>query len=1366
MHLNYNIRHKLIAYTLLLSLFLQSCGNSSNLLTPRIKESIENIPGETKQIATNPLVGQEFTAKGGYLITFHVQGRELQADVRVDETQKKPNCRNLPVAIEKDIDLASWVKLAPKIQKRCVHVSLPRKGQPGSVYIFKEGLPGGMKGYGGGSHRGQKGNNRNKAKGNRKEKVGKVSTVSSSYTNVSTSSNRQEEDTNSNKTGSLTASPNDNKKRSKGKEKLKDDKAWLDEDEVDENKHISYEDEVEILKQGITRPNVPFIRYNIEAQGADDKILSHDFHGCRVPEFKAGVRKLLKQAQEENANRVTLITGKGNHSPNGPVLLKVLPNLLKKEFSEVIHEPKRDLGAYEVVLKKKERPSLYEEKLKKLKEISSFLYNSKLKTKLVEDAKRGLNEAQYELGAMLLEGIVFEKNEQEGFEWISKAAETDATAQVLLGYCYEVGKGVPQNYKLSKYWYKKALAQDSPDAAFALGKYYWMGISVIRNDKKGLQLLEKAANQGHAWAAYNYGDILFQHSTKVPVDRSQAPKYIEQAARNGVLPAQTLLAKLYFFGWEVDIDDRKALFYFLQAAEAGDVIAQYYCGRCYSEGRGTAIDSVQALKWYEASATQGDLDAKLSVAGLLMRGEKTQKKDFFRALHMLEELAKVNHGNSVYLLGIVYFYGQGPIQPNQEKAIPLFLHAAENGTLEAQLLIAKLFTCNKIKTISCDQILTWLREAAKLEDPEALYYLGLILDQKEENKHQTEILECLTKASNQGHRLAKLMLAMKLMEEEIEHEQVLLVLQLLREAAKEHPLALDILGGIYMDGKIAPLNEKLAFAYFEKGAEFGHRSAITNLAFCYLFGKGIKQNDRLAAENFLKSAKLGDPFAQIQIAKCLLKGRGIEANHLEAVSFLKEATDQGLTEAEFLLGWIYATSSNGILAKPAQGFNLLKKAAASGHKEAAHLLGQLCLDGTPSRVEEGISWLKKAALLGDLRSQFLLGTLYIKPDWVKSNRDKAIKWFKMAAAQGHPTISFFLGHLLCSQSRYDEAKEYLEKFIANESEEKNIMEMKQRSYKILAQIYTTEGNPSQAIKYYKLCPEEPEVMYQLGYLYDVNENLDLDKSLVISCLMKSAQQNHLEAQYCLGCVFGKLAKSNPAYGKGAFQWFSIAADNGHLRATYELGCIYLKGEFDQKVELQKAWKLLLLPAKQGDANAQFLLGCMCTFWPGLKPKYAEGVRWFTKAAEQGHLGACFSLGYAYQLGQGVELNWLKAISWYLRSAEKGHIESQYNLGTILLSMKKQEEAIYWLKKAAAQGAQEAQNVLSKIFVEEEEIDELTTLVQQEQQDEEQFVEAQGTEQASTTESDIEDLGNAENELESIYQDEYEAPVRPWTCSLQ
>ena len=1102
---------------------------------------------------------------------------------------------------------------------------------------------------------------------------------------------------------------------------------------------------------------------------ANDKRLSQDFHGFRVPEFKAGVRKLLEQAQKEKVNRVTFITGKGNHSSDGAVLLHVLPNLLKKEFSGVVQEVKRDLGAYEIVLKKEQPNSLFDETIKKL---SSFIYDSEMKGKLVEDANKGLTEAQYHLGTMLLEGVVFEKNEKDGLDWITKAAKTDAIAQALLGYCYEVGKSVPQNYKTSRAWYKKALKQDHPSAAFALGKFYWLGINVIRNDKKGLSLIQKAADLGHSWAAYNYGDILFQSFSTLPLDRSQAPKYLEQAAKKGVLPAQVLFAKICFFGWKSDIDDKKALFYFQAAAEAGDAIAQYYCGRCYAEGRGTPVDSFKAFKCYEASAAQGDLDAKLNVAQFLMTGRGMKKKKPLRGLQILEELAKVSHSNSVCALGIVYFYGRGPIKPDRDKALPLLIRAAHNDSLEAQLLIARLFICDKIKTVSCEQIFIWLREGVKQDDPEALYWLGLFLDQKDENKYRTEILSYFTKASDLGHQPAKLMLAMTLMEEEIAPENVPLVLQLLKETAKKNPLAQDELGRIYMLGKIVPLNEELAFAYFKKGAKQNYPTAVADLAYCYLFGKGVKQSDQLAADNFLKAAKLGDPIAQIEIAKCLLKGKGIDANPLEAASFLKKAAEQGLAEADYLLGCMYTNSSNGILAKPAQGFRLLKKAAASECKEAARLLGQLCFGKNPPRVEEGLSWLKKAALLGDLQSQGLLGTLYMESKWIKPNPDEAIKWLEMAAAQGDLATSFFLGQLLCSQLRYDEAKAYLEKGIASDSDDEEIGEMKQTSYQLLAQIYANEGNPLLAVKYYKLCPEESDVMYRLGYLYDANENLDPDKSLAINCLMKAARQNHVEAQYCLGCVLGKLAEIDSAYGEGAFQWFSTAANNGHLRASFELGCIYLKGEFGQKVELLKARELLLQPAKDGHADAQFLLGCMCTFWNGLKPKYPEGVRWFVKAAEQGHVEACFNLGYAYQMGQGIELSLSLAISWYLKSAKAGHINSQINLGVILLSMKNREEGIYWLKIAAGQESQKAKNLLKNIYLEEKEetgkLQEPFMLEQEDQLSKEKAAEPLKIEHESGAASVAEDFihDNPRKKLESISPEESKEPTESRICSLQ
>lgn len=78
MNKNYRVTHSLVAHTLLISLFLQSCRNPSNQLPPKYKERTDFI---------TLLEGEEFSALGGNLVTFYQQNGTLQADIKVDEKQ-------------------------------------------------------------------------------------------------------------------------------------------------------------------------------------------------------------------------------------------------------------------------------------------------------------------------------------------------------------------------------------------------------------------------------------------------------------------------------------------------------------------------------------------------------------------------------------------------------------------------------------------------------------------------------------------------------------------------------------------------------------------------------------------------------------------------------------------------------------------------------------------------------------------------------------------------------------------------------------------------------------------------------------------------------------------------------------------------------------------------------------------------------------------------------------------------------------------------------------------------------------------------------------------------------------------------------
>ena len=60
-----------------------------------------------------------------------------------------------------------------------------------------------------------------------------------------------------------------------------------------------------------------------------------------------------------------------------------------------------------------------------------------------------------------------------------RAEQGHADAQAYLGYCYDVGKGVTQDYAQAVYWYQKAAEQGNVAALKNLGLCYEYGKGVL-----------------------------------------------------------------------------------------------------------------------------------------------------------------------------------------------------------------------------------------------------------------------------------------------------------------------------------------------------------------------------------------------------------------------------------------------------------------------------------------------------------------------------------------------------------------------------------------------------------------------------------------------------------------------------------------------------------------------------------------------------------------------------------------------------------------------------------------------------------------------------------------------------------------------
>jgi len=72
-------------------------------------------------------------------------------------------------------------------------------------------------------------------------------------------------------------------------------------------------------------------------------------------------------------------------------------------------------------------------------------------------------------------------------KWYRKAAEQGvADAQNDLGFMYENGQGVPQDYAEAVGWFRKAAEQGYANAQYNLGNMYRNGHGVERTSSEGL----------------------------------------------------------------------------------------------------------------------------------------------------------------------------------------------------------------------------------------------------------------------------------------------------------------------------------------------------------------------------------------------------------------------------------------------------------------------------------------------------------------------------------------------------------------------------------------------------------------------------------------------------------------------------------------------------------------------------------------------------------------------------------------------------------------------------------------------------------------------------------------------------------------
>lgn len=249
------------------------------------------------------------------------------------------------------------------------------------------------------------------------------------------------------------------------------------------------------------------------------------------------------------------------------------------------------------------------------------------------------------------------------------------------------------------------------------------------------------------------------------------------------------------------------------------------------------------------------------------------------------------------------------------------------------------------------------------------------------------------------------------------------------------------------------------------------------------------------------------------------------------------------------------------------------------------------------------------------------------------------------------------------------------------------------------------------------------------YFYGIGTEKDEKKAL--ANLEKAAKAGYWLAQFDLACQYDDNGHYEADYKK-AMEGYRKSAETGYSEASYRMAFHYAQGagcdkNEDEAIDLwKKSWK-------QGNAAAANALGFVYSFGSNGRKDDKAAFEWFEKGAKAGFPMAAGNLGNCYYYGRGVKKDLQEAKKWYRAGAAGGIPSSMLQLGVILRTEHKNEDAfkaflvaanmgyapamnwvaacyehgigiekdqgkeLFWLKRAAGMGSQEAIQTLQRKY---------------------------------------------------------------------
>ncbi|KAI9489918.1 hypothetical protein BDB00DRAFT_875886 [Zychaea mexicana] len=892
-------------------------------------------------------------------------------------------------------------------------------------------------------------------------------------------------------------------------------------------------------------------------------------------------------------------------------------------------------------------------------------------------AKAGYSRAQRHLGLMYLERGPHNqhrhnKNNKLAVEWFFRAAaQGDVMAYVLVGECFEHGRGVEANHATALEYYTKAAS-----------------ISSIHQGKAQLATAELMLKHRQTADAFGWFVRASKSAECIQEQQQQDTEVLRSCTK---CRAKLMVARYYLHGWgNVQRDQQRAYLMLHELADANDrdYYAHYWLATCYLEGIPNVceVDHATAYKHYRMAAEMGYVEAEFQVGLMLSNGtgvscdrseafewyRKAGDKDYHPALYNLglwhlsikdmpkaaEYFEKAAYlGNAAAMEGLASIYlkeSSAPVssldrhrirlqQQRRKQAIQWFKKAAELGNRTAQRELGKLHGTGQGIARNYERAFGLFGQAAAQNDPEATLLLGSYYEQgRAVEKDAEHALRLYLKAGRLGSPVAPFAAG-----------QLYHLLNRHQEAYAQYRIAAqDTRLNGEMVGKSATLMlARYILSYIPVNMENdGMLGNVTKeQAFTML--------ERLATvEEFVPAFYwLGD---------CFQHGRGTPMDLTQALMWFQRSVDEAQdVDAIVQLAGMY-DQGTGVAINKRRAFDLYRQAAEHNHAEGQYHLGLAHWRGLHGMIV---------------------------------NQIEATRWFTLSAAQGFGESHWAMGQMAFEIGDHHLAREHWEHGRRLEHP---------LCIRSLAQLLLNNEQPS--------AEQATELLTQAVMLGDLDS------------LVALGRVHHTKATVA-GQQFASLIATSPPAStaqKDADNSNMSSSSNGNDNSddsNDDTSAMLLQ---QQQEALESATQCFEQAAMTGHVEAMFLAG---QIWHEQK-QYAAAHEYYDRAANQGHLlsrvmraryrlagglggveadpkagyqelmecaqmdngvDAYHSIGQCYELGLGIQQDYQEAFEWYVRSAEAtGDAEALVCIGRLFANRSIQHsqqhadmEAMQWFKLA-------------------------------------------------------------------------------------